>query len=427
MFRVVLGLIVVTVVGFLTTAFASASQKQILITEVQTASVNSASEEFIEIYNTTDKDIDMGGWSIYYKSATGTAWSKKATIDLETKIQTDGFWVFAANLIGDTPLTSGLSQSGGNIQIRDAQGNAVDQFGWGGGNAALSTAASESEPGQSMYRLYDFSSSSMINTDNNFNDFDIANTPTPGAFPAQEVAEEDLPVQDYPSLQLSELFPDPASPQTDTADEFIEIYNPNSFSVDLSGWKLHDEAGAEFIIKSKSVEPNSRLAVFITESKITLNNSGDSVQLINPNGQVVSETANYGPAEEGLSWSYIAGTWQWAIAPTPNSVNASIYIDTSAVGSVESVKKATTKKKAATKATAKPKASKLKTTPANTASAPPSLEAKEAGQQPAQWWSWLLVAIGAVTIGYGIYEYRSEIHIFFRKLGAKLGIRPKAS
>lgn len=414
-------------VGVVTTSFASASQKQILITEVQTGSSNSASEEFIEIYNTTNQDIDISGWSVYYKSATGTSWGKKAVIDLETKIQADDFWVFAANIAGDTQLTSGLSQSGGNLQIRDTQGNVIDQFGWGGGNAALNVAASEAEPGQSMYRLYDFVSSTMANTEHNFNDFDITNIPTPGTFPAQEVAEEDLPVQNYPSLQLSELFPDPSSPQTDTADEFIEIYNPNTFGVDLSGWKLRDEAGAEFIIKSKSVEPNARLAIFITESKITLNNSGDSVQLIDPNGQVASESANYGTAEEGLSWSYIAGNWQWAVAPTPGGVNASVFIDTTAAGSVESVKKATTKKKAATKAAAKPKTSKTKSTAANSTGAQPSLDAKEAEQQSAQWWSWLLVAIGAVTIGYGIYEYRSEIHIFFRKLGAKFGIGSKVS
>jgi len=414
-------------VGFITTGFVSAAQKQVIITEVQTAGSNSASEEFIEIYNTTNQDLDISGWSIYYKSATGTSWGKKATVASETKIQTDDFWVFAANINGDTQLASGLSQSGGNIQLRDALGNVVDQFGWGSGDSALGASASESQPGQSMYRLFDFTTSQMVSSEHNFNDFDITNTPTPGTFPAQEIVEEDLPVQSYPSLQLSELLPDPASPQSDTTDEFVEIYNPNTFTVDLAGWKLRDEAGTEFIIKSKSVEANSHIAVFITESKITLNNSGDSVQLIDPNGQVVSESANYGTAEEGLSWGFIAGTWQWAVAPTPAAVNAPIYIDTSAAGSVENVKKATTKKKAATKAAAKPKANKVKSTAANSTSPQSSLEAKEAESQPAQWWSWLLVAIGAVTIGYGIYEYRTEIHLFIRKLGAKLGIRPKVS
>lgn len=265
----------------------------------------------------------------------------------------------------------------------------------------------------------------MTSTEHNFNDFDNTNTPTPATFPAKEIIEEDVVVQSYTSLQLSELFPDPASPQSDSADEFIELYNPNGFTVDLSGWKLVDEASTELIIKGKAIEANSRIAVYITESKITLNNSGDSVQLINPNSQVVDESANYGNAEEGLSWSFVSGTWQWAVAPTPASTNASIFVDTSASGSVESVKKATTKKKAATKAAAKPKTSKLKTSAANSANAQPSLEAKDAESQPAQWWSWLLVGLGAVTIGYGIYEYRTEIHIFFKKLGSKLGIGSK--
>ena len=148
----------------------------------------------------------------------------------------------------------------------------------------------------------------------------------------------------------------------------------------MSGWKLRDEGSTEFIIKGKTIEAYSRQAFFITETKITLNNSGDSVQLINPNGEAVDESTNYGSAEEGLSWSYIGSSWQWAIAATPGSSNAAIYIDTSAAGSVEAIKKATTKKKAKTKAsTKKPKASKLKTSAANSSSSQPGYDSKQSG------------------------------------------------
>jgi len=426
--RVVPSLILVMIAVFVPTTFVSAIQRPILITEVQTGSANSASEEFVEIYNTTNQDLDISGWGLYYKSAAGSSWSKKATVTDGSKLQGDEFWTFVANIEGDTQYSSGLSQSGGSVQLRDGSGNVMDQFGWGSANAPLGVSASESQQGQSMYRLYDFSISLMQSSDNNFNDFDITNTPTPGTFPAQEVVEEDQLVQNYPKLQLSEVFPDPASPQTDSVDEFIEIYNPNGFAVDLAGWKLSDEGGAEFIIKGMAVDPNGRSAFFVTDTKITLNNSGDSVRLIDPNGQVVDESINYGVAEEGLSWINSSGSWQWAVEATPNASNATIYIDTSAAGSVESVKKATTKKKAAAKkSTAKPKANKLKSTTANSAGSQPTLEAKESQSQSSQWWSWLLVGIGAVTIGYGFYEYRTEIHIFFKKLGAKLGIRGKVS
>lgn len=420
-----LGLIVAMVM----TIFAPiglAVQKPILVTEVQTGSEVSASEEFVEIYNITAQGVDIGGWGLYYKSATGANWAKKATVPVGTILQSDDFFVFAANLPANTQYAGGLSGSGGNIQIRDSSGSVIDQFGWGNGDSALGSSASESAGGQSMYRIYDFGVAVMQNTDDNFNDFNLTNNPTPATFPAQEQPEVDQQVVDYPKLQLNELFPNPASPQTDSVDEFIEIYNPNAFSVDLSGWKLRDESGEEFIIKGKTIEPYSRLAVFVTESKITLNNSGDSMQLVDPNGQVSDESMNYGVAEEGLSWSYISGVWQWAVSATPGAVNSAMYVDTDPSATVASIKKATTKKSAKKASSSKPKTSKVKSSLASSAGSP-SLEASESQGQSSPWWSWLLVGLGAVTIGYGIYEYRTEIHFFFKKLGAKLGVGSKAS
>ncbi len=61
-------------------ATAKANQKSILITEVQTGTEVSASQEFVEIYNDSSTQVDISGWSMYYKSATGNTWTKKATI-----------------------------------------------------------------------------------------------------------------------------------------------------------------------------------------------------------------------------------------------------------------------------------------------------------------------------------------------------------
>jgi hypothetical protein len=37
---------------------------------------------------------------------------------------------------------------------------------------------------------------------------------------------------------ITEILPNPASPQTDAADEYIELYNPNTSSLDLKGYML---------------------------------------------------------------------------------------------------------------------------------------------------------------------------------------------
>jgi hypothetical protein len=325
-------------------------------------------------------------------------------------------------MTGKTLYSSGLAGTGGNIQVRDKFGNVVDQFGWGNANASLGSPASVSAGGQSMYRLYNFDTKQFNNTDNNFVDFDIAESPTLDKIPSQYQLEQDTEVVVYPKLELSEVFPDPASPEVDTNDEFIEIYNPTDEEVDLAGWKLKDESGDEYLIKNKSVLPNSRLAIFAPESKITLNNTGDIIYLIDPNGKVVDESADYENSEPGLSWSNLAGVWQWAVGPTADATNADAYVEDTLdpVSAVSKVNKTATKKVSVKKTTASPsssKTSKVQGQGSKSVNSGTSMATKpEAKSANSNLWTWLLVTAGIVTIGYAIYEYRTEIYLFIKKL-----------
>lgn len=408
------------VVGFSPKVIAA--DKVILISEVQTGTEESASQEFIEIYNNGPSEIDISGWSLYYKSATGTSWVKKATIN--TKALASGeFYVFSANMPGDISYSSTLSQTGGNIQIRDKSGAVKDTLGWGNANSALVQPASESAPGQSMYRIFDFENATMQNTDNNFDDFELAQSATPSKLPEQILPEQEQGPVIYPKIELSELFPNPQSPQSDAIDEFIELFNPTGQDVDISGWKLRDDSGAEYIIKNKIIQSGYRLAIKATESKITLNNTGDTIQLINPNGEVVDESANYGDAQEGLGWIKSSGLWQWAISATPDDSNSEIYVEqqTSPSQAVKNVKKA------AKNSTKKPSSSKSKTSKvassSNSKNNLTSPKEESSKSSNSNLWSWLLVAAGVGTIGYGIYEYRTEIQLHFKKLRSKFGSR----
>ncbi len=410
-----------------------AAQKSVLISEVQTGSSDSASDEFVEIYNNSDQTVDIGGWSLYYKSSTGKTWSKKATIADSSSVASHDFWLFSSVIAGDTHFASGFSESGGNIQLRNKVGEVQEQFAWGTGDSPLGQPATVAQGGQSMYRLYDEVTHQMANTDNNFSDFDVANNPSPSAVPVVEVLEPDPSPRAYPVLKLTELFPDPVTPQTDAADEFIEIYNPSNEVVGLDGWKLRDDSGKEFIVKAKTIPAQGYLALNITETGITLNNTGDTITLINPNGDELDQSADYGNAKAGMSWSLINGEWDWATAPTPGTVNATVFVepeDFSPAGVVTKVKQTAIKKpvaqKASTAKSAKQKVSKVAASKTGTGS-----NSKVNGQIQDQtsggnWWTWLLIALGVGTIGYGIYEYRSEIQLFFKKLGAKLGLGRKA-
>src|SRR5438309_649700 len=63
----------------------------VAISEVSPASPNSASQEFVEIYNPVDQPVIIDDWHLEYKSATGTTWTLKAT--LNGNIEPRGFYL----------------------------------------------------------------------------------------------------------------------------------------------------------------------------------------------------------------------------------------------------------------------------------------------------------------------------------------------
>ena len=66
---------------FIIVPFISFSQTtHVVISEFATRGANSATDEFVELYNPTDAPIDLSSWKLEYKSATGTTWSPRANI-----------------------------------------------------------------------------------------------------------------------------------------------------------------------------------------------------------------------------------------------------------------------------------------------------------------------------------------------------------
>ncbi len=124
--------------------------------------------------------------------------------------------------------------------------------------------------------------------------------------------------------QISELLPNPKSPQTDAKDEFIEIYNPNDKSFDLSGFKL--EAGTEtkhqFSFGSGTKLAPKGFTFFLSVATgLTLTNDSGQVKLLSPAGEAISQTDAYESAKDGQSWALANGHWYWTTQPTPGGPN----------------------------------------------------------------------------------------------------------
>lgn len=128
------------------------------------------------------------------------------------------------------------------------------------------------------------------------------------------------------SIRLSELYPSPK----DGEEEFIELHNFGDIAANLDGWQLTDASGKTFTLSaeaiSTTVAAGGHLVVPQGTSKISLNNGGDSLSLLSPEGVTIDETV-YEDAGEGESWSFVSGEWFWSSVVTKGEKNESSAAD----------------------------------------------------------------------------------------------------
>lgn len=114
------------------------------------------------------------------------------------------------------------------------------------------------------------------------------------------------------NIIINELLPNPSG--KDSGNEFVELYNNGPTPVRLDGWKLGSKTKKK--LDGQILHPFD----FLIFKKITLRNTGDTIQLLDPNEKVQSETT-YLEAKDNASWSRDEkGLFRWTI-PTEGRKN----------------------------------------------------------------------------------------------------------
>jgi hypothetical protein len=193
------------------------------------------------------------------------------------------------------------------------------------------------------------------------------------------------------SPQITELLPNPAAPQTDDEDEFIEIYNPNDAAFDLSGFKLQVGLTTKhsFTFSAGTViGPRSFRAFFSVDTGLAMSNSSGQAALLDPYGTAVTQSQQYSSAKEG---QLANGQWYWTNKPTPNASNVIAQAQTG--GSSKSSKKLTT---ASVKG-------------ASTTNTSTSSLSGDSGTVPTPVHPWTIAVVGSAALIYAGYEYRADL------------------
>lgn len=198
------------------------------------------------------------------------------------------------------------------------------------------------------------------------------------------------------SPHITELLPNPASPQTDAADEFVELYNSNDAVFELTGFKLVSGKRSYVFPADTLIAPKSFAAYHSADTRLALSNSGGRVQLLDPFGNVIGSSEAYGTAKDGQSWALANGAWHWTTSPTPKAANV-IHAP------VAASKKKSTASKTSTSAQSVKGASSAAS--ANT----PTLEQTASTAPSTPIHTAMLALVGVFALLYGIYEYRGDL------------------
>lgn len=288
----------------------------------------SYNDEWIELYNNAVLPVNLQGWVLQADDGA-------PRINLSGIIPSGSFYLLERTSDETVPdidasqIYKGALDNGGELlELYDNWGNLIDSVNcspawFAGDNATKQTMERKNArlPGSTADNWA--TSHNVHGTPNSENSVVNLN---PGLLPQQSSAtpEQNLPEGiNYPEgIIINEILPSPAG--SDSEGEWIEFFNQNDFGTEISGWKIQDEFGNtntyEFPERT-SIGPKAFLVIDILTTKITLNNSRDSLILSRPN-QAISDRVEYSNAPEGQSYNRGELGWFWNEILTPGTPNA---------------------------------------------------------------------------------------------------------
>ncbi len=271
-------------------------------------------QEWIELYNKSTDAVDIAGWTVEDGSG-----SKTTLAGVITK-----YFVIEAP-------KGNLNNAGDIIILKDELGTIIDQMAYGDWLDNKNNAPVAKSP-DSLARIIDGQKSGTdkidwsITTTPTKNSTNIITTPSLLTETKETVTEKiTCP------LIINEVFPDPIG--SDSAGEFIEIFNHSDKDIDLAGWTMEIKNQLPFIFPTQIIKTGEHLSLNRKQSHLVLPNDSETIKLIKPKEEKVcfqlkySDVTignSYGLNEDTLVWS--KPKWLWTRLPTPGQKNSILTI-----------------------------------------------------------------------------------------------------
>ncbi len=293
-----------------------AESNSVLINEIAwMGTTASANDEWLELYNPTDSEIDLTGWRL--EAADGAP-----AITLAGTIPAGGYFLLERTdddtvpaISADQIYTGSLGNDGEELKLYDQNNTVIDQIsgagGWPGGENETKKTLERKDAASWQTSAEPGGTPKAANSQSGGDDGGGETEETAEA-PESDLgsSQPDLPGIGRGDIAISEIFPDPAG--VDNEKEFIELKNISGNTLDLAGAKISNSSGQEYVFPSVILFP-ANIAVFSREKTgLILVNDKDKIILYSAAGKIIDQKS-YDSSRTGLSCQRTADNkWCWA-------------------------------------------------------------------------------------------------------------------
>jgi len=328
--------------------FVEASEPKVVINEIAwMGTTKKSSDEWIELRNLSDKDIDLTGWTLESSDYQveldengDEVEDKKNQIKLEGKIKTDDFFLMEKTDKDSTEekedlVYSGnfnLSNKGESLILRDVEGEKIDELeideDWPAGNSETKQTMERDKNGDWQDSFVIDGTPGKKNSDeDDFEEDDDADEEEDSEENNEEVKDSCVLEnrESLAKLHLNEILPDPAEGE----EEWIEIYNSSDEIVSFGGCFLVDKNlyDKKDLSKYFSFDEDKKIGsgeykVFKkSEFGFGINNSDEGIFLLDEDG-VELDKIFYKESQKNFSYALnYENDWQWTEILTPGKIN----------------------------------------------------------------------------------------------------------